>query len=219
MRTFLLSGGSAPPAPPGIYVGSGDSITLGSFLLPGESFGDQATDTLAANGFNVTYFNEGQSGFRSDQLLPLVATAVTPHFNPSARFKPFHAAANIVVIEWGTNDLFQGFSEASLRANQQSGVEQVRTAGGFAIIMVPLRCFQGGTPPTYEPGRIANTAYWLGQVGTGCDGIIAAADDPLFRTATSGGYLGDGLHPNATGAHAIGANYAYPAIKSIVLAS
>jgi lysophospholipase L1-like esterase len=185
----------------------GDSIGAGYELLPGQDPTAQAANYLATLGFACTVHNVAIPGTVSSSGVAEYAGTIAPLYNAAI-------PKNVLIIEYGTNDLYQQLGEAStLRPHQQSLVSSGRATGFKCVVWCPGHDWNVATPGTYETDVTANNNYWLGQIGTGADAVCSWYLDSLFSSMGAAGWFSSGdVHPSAVGANKIGVTYLAPAI-------
>lgn len=105
-------------------------------------------------------------------------------------------SANLLSAQWGTNDIKNGSSGASVHTNYASYVSQVKAKNAAQKIMVSTMGWRIGLTGAQETERQAfNTLMRADLAGADYlldrDVIITAADNPAL--------FADGTHPNAAG--------------------
>ena len=170
----------------------GDSITIG---LPAATGGyrtklqARARVPLVLTGRNVdpsnvpTSMHEGYNGYRTDQVLPLVLTAI-----------PLLQPRNIVMM-LGVNDINQGESPAATLVEVRAAAAACLGAGDPYLQHVFVSTIPIGATMTSLGGGAFNTG--LADAFADADDRIVLID--MCSTLAPPGDFADGLHPNDGG--------------------
>lgn len=120
----MLSVGSAHAATIHI-VAYGDSGVAGKGVSPNESYPAQLEGMLGQKGFDVSVANKGVNGRTS-------ADAV-------ANLNSIPTNANIVIVQFGVNDIKQGIVASQVRGNVEEVVSRLRARGlGVLVVGYPV---------------------------------------------------------------------------------
>lgn len=150
--------------------------------------------TLAPfNSNSVTLYNFGVAAQTTSNMLSDVHTQVLPLFDSSVE--------NIVIFQEGGNDLYFYGNVDSAIARTLRYCSIVRAAGFKVIVSTLIHRNQhsgfGDSPSQYNDKIDEYNAALI--AATGYEQIIRPDLESIFTTYTSGGYLGDEVHPNQTG--------------------
>lgn len=203
VRLPLLMGRQAYPAP--ALVADGDSITRGYGLATPTTqnwFARMVADARLA-ALTFTAVNSGTDSETVAQMLADVATDVDAHFVADARFVNFTAIGSTAILFGGTNSLYFGTAEATLRTQQIQWCED-RQAEGFYVVYLTMLPRGGDAPGSFAAARTANNAYWNASGLDHCDLVVnvgAIAEGANVLNAT---YYQDEVHPTAALAQLIG---------------
>lgn len=160
----------------------GDSITAGTAAAGAGGFASM-TGFLSGQKIRLT-LRSGNPGYRSDQILPFVQSAVLP------------SAARTCFVLVGTNDANQNVTRPVFSANVIQIVDALR-AGGVQPVL--------GTVPPMATKRALIGSYnaWLrvyaAEQGIPIVGIHAALVDSTTGGFAAGYDSGDGIHPTMAG--------------------
>lgn len=154
---------------------AGDSITN----RPDSWYGVMKTDTRfqSLGGY-------AQSGYRSDQVLERI---------------PAVPAADVLVLEVGTNDVNQNVPSATILANMQSIIDKVGAKRTFVVALPPSNVTGGGAYGT-DRNRAATLFNRELAVWAGYRGYVYFDPFVVYREADgtwTPGSDADGVHPTA----------------------
>jgi acyl-CoA thioesterase-1 len=175
----------------------GDSLTAGYGLAPEEAFPARLEARLKEAGIDAKVTNGGVSGDTTAGGLARLDWALAE--------KP-----QIVLLELGANDALRGIEPKVARANLDAMLAKIRAAGAKAILMGMVA--PGNWGREYQQDFAAlypdlARKYAVPLYPFFLEGV--AMDTSLN--------LGDGLHPNATGADLI-AGHVVPLVKEVAAA-
>ena len=173
----------------------GDSITWGVGSSTGNGYRGPLWNDLSAEGHSLDFVgtgqngtmsdpdNEGHSGYRIDQIAPIVDAAL-------ARYRP-----NVVTLEIGTNDLNQTFEVDTASARLTSLIDQITADAPDATVLVASLIVS--TSSVEEPYRAAYNQQIPGivQAEQAAGKHVGYVDMSALTTAD----LSDSLHPNDGG--------------------
>ena len=121
---LLLFGASSAPAATVHIVAFGDSATAGYLVPRPQAYPAQLQAMLRAKGYDVAVSNAGVSGDTTTGALARFDAAIGPE-------------TDIVLVEFGTNDLRRGASVADIRARMNTIVHILR-ARGIQVLVIGL---------------------------------------------------------------------------------
>ncbi|MFE9425996.1 ricin-type beta-trefoil lectin domain protein [Kitasatospora sp. NPDC006697] len=173
----------------------GDSITWGLGSSTGNGYRGPLWNDLVADGHPLDFVgsvrngsmpdpdNEGHSGYRIDQIAPLVDASLD-------RFRP-----NVVTLEIGTNDLNQDYQVSTATARLRSLIDQITADVPDATVLVASLIVS--TSSSEEPYRAAYNQAIPGIVNSeqAAGKHVGYVDMSALTTAD----LADYLHPNDSG--------------------
>lgn len=167
----------------------GDSIVSGSI---GNAFFSWAYYANQQATVSARMVNIGVPGQTAAQGVTNYSAYTAPQFVSAAR-------RNVLIIAWGTDDLFAGSTAASVWTSLQSVIASAVSSGFRPLVATVLPL---GT--IYETQRIAlNTLIKNGYVAAGAYGLIDLASSPVMGQAGQNTnttyYNADGVHPNTFG--------------------
>lgn len=173
----------------GNVVALGNSITEGAGLNTVQNY---PVLLGAALGANWQVFNCGHSGFTTTQLIARFSEVQSHFFTTTSN--------NILIVNEVSNELDQGVSEATAKANMQSLIALGR-ANGWRVY------FATTTPRaitvTWTAARQLasdNINAFFRSNPSASDGIIDWAANTNLSDPTNATYYQDGVHPTAAGA-------------------
>ena len=160
-------------------VAFGDSLSAGFMLPANASFPGQLEAALRARGRDVTVVNAGVSGdTASDGLARLDWSVPTD--------------ADLVIVEFGANDMLRGLDPATVRANLDAMIAKIQASGAKLLLTGMLASPNFGEEYQRDFNRIypeLAQAHGVPLYPFLLDGV---ALDPQFNQP-------DGLHPNERG--------------------
>lgn len=188
----------------------GDSITRGSLDSPVWGYRDHLQDSLGVGVYDfVGPFNEptspgvydadhnGRGGDDTNDLLARVSSNLSNYFA-----LPNDATSKILLMV-GTNDIKDGFDEATTVTNVQTLVNTIDaydpTINVYVATIIP------STNGTYDTNFTSYNAALVTMLETlqgSKENLYIVDMNTAFRTCNSGtfsGCMGDSLHPNNTG--------------------
>jgi lysophospholipase L1-like esterase len=194
----------------------GDSLQYGSKLddtppLLAQTFNPvaQARDLLG-DGWDI--YNRSWPGKTVNEMDSEANAILGPFYRATAK-------QNILCLNGGFNDAFQGRTVSMIIANWQSLLAKCRAMGYQTVVSpLPISTFAGspGTPPDYmTPGGTRETANnWLAANSSLYDVFCDTRNDPIMGDHGDSNnltYFSDGLHMTQAG-YAVWASYLQPAI-------
>ena len=193
----------------------GDSLTAGQGGTgQGTASATRLATVLTALGPTWQGANFGNPGHTLVQMLSEVATAVSPAFNPGK-------AANVLVVQGGHNDLYQGADAATVINRIRSYLAAVLAAHPWQVIWSTA---PPGGQPTYSPGfngARSTVNAWM-RANWQALGISALSDFALDSRMGVPGceyngayYNGDHIHPTDAG-YAVWGSYDAAAVAALV---
>ena len=174
-------GAAAARAP--LIAAFGDSLTSGYGLPPGDGFAPALQRALARRGVQAEVQNHGVAGDTTDDGLARADWML--------REKP-----DIVVLEFGANDMFRAFPPDFTRANLDAMMQKIRDAGAIVVLAGMLAPLNSGR----QFAAAFNAVF---------PALAKKHDAPLYPFFLQGVALKpelnlpDGLHPNAAGVQVI----------------
>jgi len=182
----------------------GDSITLGSYLNPGENPAARCGAILAAGlGETVNIVNLGANGSTSDQWRPSQAF----YYSGTSAFAS--AGVTDVLMMLGANDCKTGVdvSGATFQSNISEIVNQLITDGYLRVwLNYPSWCTWDVGSPTLH---LVEYQISIQNVANGTTIRVGDTTAYSFFEANQDLLL-DGVHPLATGANDLGGFWAAP---------
>lgn len=172
----------------GNVVTLGNSITEGAGISPGQKYPDVLR---AALGHDWQVFNLGHSNFTTSLLLAGFAE-VQSHYAP-------RAPNNILVVNEISNEIDQGVSEATAKANMQALIAMGR-ASGWRVLFATTTPRDAAHFSAAQNLACANINDFFRNNPSERDGFIDWAADPSLDDPTDATYYQDGVHPTAAGA-------------------
>lgn len=179
---------TAAPAPEGIIVFLGTSLTAGYGLPAGDGFPERIQEKLDRAGLSYRVVNAGVSGDTSAGALRRLDWLL-------------RQTISVLVIELGANDMLRGQPISAMRANLQAIVDRVvETQPSIKLVVAGMRAapnlgseyastFEGSFPELAERNRAALIPFLL-------EGVAAR---PELNQA-------DGIHPTAEGQRIVARN-------------
>lgn len=172
----------------GNIVALGNSITEGAGLTPTQNYPAVLGASL---GHDWQVFNCGHSGFTTTQLLAGFSE-VQSHFTNQT-------TNNILVVNEISNEIDQGVSEATARANMQALIAQGRAAGWRVLFATTTPRDAAHFTPAQQQAS-ANINDFFRNNPSERDGFIDWAANVHLADPTDATYYQDGVHPTAAGA-------------------
>jgi lysophospholipase L1-like esterase len=182
--------GTAPPEPISRIAFLGDSITAGVGVKTPKTdrYSTVATRLLQQRYPGITEINLGRSGQALCQQKPDYAEAEVLSQNPDA-----------VVIQWGVNDQYWGYSVTEFTAKYEDLVSALRRAKPKMPIVL--------TTPVADFRWPENQDAWIGQAAVAIQEIAARHRCHLADTHHAldhrKAFYADAIHPNNAGAEAM----------------
>lgn len=173
----------------GNVVAVGNSITEGAGLTTTQNYPVLLGGALGANW---QVFNCGHSGFTTTQLIARFPEVQSHFFTTTTN--------NILIVNEVSNEIDQGVSEATAKANMRSLIALGRSSGWrvFFATTTPR-----GAPATWSPAQqtaVDNINTFFRNNPSESDGIIDWAANVNLSDPTNATYYQDGVHPTAAGA-------------------
>ena len=167
----------------------GDSITAGvGVKSPADRYSSVATRLLQERFPNLTEINLGRSGQALSAQKPDYAEAEVLSKNPDA-----------VVIQWGVNDHYWGYSVSEFISHYEKLVSALRTAKPEMPIVL--------TTPIADFRWPENQDVWISQAGVAIQEIATRYRCHLADTHHAldhqRSFYADAIHPNNAGAQAM----------------
>lgn len=165
----------------------GDSITCGVRVSqPAKRYSSQVTKLLKTTNPNIKEINLGRSG-----------RALCQQSKDYARQEVLAANPDAVVIAWGVNDAYWGFSAARYLATYETLVDTLREAKPQMLIVITTLVPDYRTESGFE--------LWIGEANVGLQEIAARYQCPLADIHRAfdhdrKSYTKDIVHPNDQGA-------------------
>jgi lysophospholipase L1-like esterase len=192
-------------------VAHGDSLSMGYGLVAGiqqtANYAAQARDLLGANW---DIYDRGISGQTISDMIGNAATHVDILYQSSA-------LQNILLVQGGFNDAFQGASAATIQSRLQTYLT-ARQAVGWKIVIAPLpRSNFAGQPADYATTR-ATVNAWIAANTNFYDAYSDFTNDTRIGTTadtTNTNYFqADQIHL-AQGGHAVWSTYTKSAVLAV----
>ena len=181
----------APARPRNVrYLALGDSFTIGTGSAPEEAFPARLVARWKAQGCNVELKNVAVNGFTTDDVLreelPAVAT-----FHPT-----------FVTLAIGANDIVQGKSIATYRANVERIIDEVTKSGARLVVLPQPKWSRSPTGADFGAAQdlsaaIADHDALLASEARSHGGTFIDLGPLMEKQADAALYAPDGLHPNA----------------------
>ncbi len=179
---LAMTGAAASAAPAKLILAFGDSLTAGYQLKPGEGFAPQLEAALRAKGHDVRVHNAGVSGDTTTQGRARLNWVLT-----GLKAKP-----DLVVLEFGANDMLRGEPVATAKANLDAMLTEFARRG-IPVVLAGMRAspnlgrdyvraFDAMYPELAAAHRVPLYPFFM-------DGVAGVR----------GMQLGDGLHPTPGG--------------------
>ena len=174
----------------------GDSLSAGYGLPEEDGFAPALQKELRAAGVAAEVFNAAVSGDTSADGLLRVDWMLR------------QTRPDIVVVEFGANDMFRGFPAPLIQKNLAQIITRIRESGA-RVLLAGMRA-----PRNYN-------AQYRRELAEMYDNLSAQFDIPLYPFFLEGVALNpelnlaDGIHPNAAGVRKIAGNIA-PLIAEMV---
>ena len=174
----------------------GDSLSAGYGLPEEDGFAPALQKELRAAGVAAEVFNAAVSGDTSADGLLRVDWMLR------------QTRPDIVVVEFGANDMFRGFPAPLIQKNLAQIITRIRESGA-RVLLAGMRA-----PRNYN-------AQYRRELAEMYDNLAAQFDIPLYPFFLEGVALNpelnlaDGIHPNAAGVRKIAGNIA-PLIAEMV---
>jgi lysophospholipase L1-like esterase len=169
-------------------VAVGNSITEGAGLTPTQNYPAVLRATLGATW---QVFNCGHSSWTTAQLI-----GNFPEFQ--SKFAN-HTSRNIMVVNEVSNEIDQGVSEATAKANMRTLIAMGR-AGGWKVFFATTTPRDAGHFSAGQNQACANINDFFRNNPSERDGFIDWAADSHLSDPTNATYYQDGVHPTAAGA-------------------
>lgn len=157
----------------------GDSLTAGYGLIPQESFPSRLQKRLLEDGQDVQVINGGVSGDTTHGGLNRLKSLL--------RHRP-----ELVIIQFGANDLFVRLDTVQVRANLEKMIDMCR-AQGAEVILAGIQClvdpgdaYSTGIHQAFEDAALSRGIRFLPDFMPGIPGNAELT-------------LPDGIHPNSAG--------------------
>ncbi|MBW8797459.1 MAG: ricin-type beta-trefoil lectin domain protein [Streptomyces sp.] len=194
LTTGVMPASAAPDTPLRVMP-LGDSITWGLGSSTGNGYRGPLWSELAADGHPLDFVgtvrngsmsdpdNEGHSGYRIDQIAPLVDASLV-------RYRP-----NIVTLEIGTNDLNENYQLATASARLKSLIDQITNDVPDATVLVASLIVS--TSSSEEPYRAAYNQAIPDIVSS--EQAAGKHVGYVDMSTLTVGDLADALHPNDAG--------------------
>lgn len=173
----------------------GDSLSSGYDLPPDDGFAPALQRELAKISLRADVQNHGVAGDTTDDALNRVEWMLSE--------KP-----DIVIVEFGANDMFRAYPPNHTRANLDSVLEKIRASGAMVVVagmLAPLNsgkeyaaAFNALFPELAEKHGAELYPFFLKDVA-----LVPELNLP------------DGLHPNAEGVSVIAKNIAPVVARAI----
>jgi len=169
-----------------LVVALGDSLTAGYGLPPGQGFAPRLEATLRAQRVPARVYNAGVSG----------DTAAAGKARLGWVLRALKAKPDLVIVEFGGNDILRGIRPAQTRANLDAIVADLKRRNIRVVIAGML------ASPNMGPRYSATFNPIYPQLAR----KYGAALYPFFMRGVAGRrelVLKDGVHPNAAGVNVI----------------
>ena len=175
---------SAPP----VVAAFGDSLSSGYDLPADDGFAPALQRALARRGAAATVINHGVAGETTADGLLRVDWMLADQ-------------PDIVVVEFGANDMFRNFPPAVTRDNLDAMLAKIKASGARVVVAGMLAPLNSGKTFADEFNSIFPDLAKKHDAALYPFFLQGVAQDPALN-------LPDGLHPNAKGVEVIAENIA-----------